>query len=77
MKRAGEFDKNDLYFGMKPTDTEPNPEKNSPMMPIAWTRDFKPESGNTVKIFTTTMGASVDFLSDDFRTLITNGVFGV
>lgn len=75
VKRAGEFDKEDLYFGMRPSDSDPVVEKNQPMMPIVWTRSFTPESGKTLKVLSTTMGASVDFLSDDFRKLLVNGVY--
>src|SRR5690554_6225064 len=45
------------------------------VMPIAWTLEYKGEAGNTSKIFTTTMGASVDLESADLRRLIVNAGF--
>jgi hypothetical protein len=48
---------------------------NDPMMPIAWTRELKNESGKTNKIFCTTMGAATDFQSEGLRRLVANGVF--
>src|SRR5690606_21441149 len=42
------------------------------IMPIAWTTSYKSESGNTGRVFTTTMGASIDFLSEDLRRLLIN-----
>ena len=48
---------------------------NTPMMPVAWVRDFKQESGVTNKVFTTTMGSATDFFSEDLRRLVVNGVY--
>lgn len=58
--------------GMKPSDKPLEGEKNNPMMPLAWTKEFKTESGKTSRIFCTTMGASTDFKSEDLRRLIVN-----
>lgn len=58
--------------GMTP-DTELNWEKA--VMPIAWTTNYTSEDGNTSKVFTTTMGASVDLESEDLRKLIVNASF--
>ncbi len=53
--------------GMKSTD-EPLPgKKNEPMMPVAWTRDYK---GG--RIFTTTMGASQDLEAAGTRRMLVN-----
>ena len=54
-------------------DTELNWEKS--VMPVAWTKTFTNESGKTNRIFTTTMGASVDLLSEDLRRLLVNAVY--
>src|SRR5439155_7294603 len=35
-------------------------DKNNPMMPVAWTKSYKSESGKTARVFTSTMGASED-----------------
>lgn len=49
--------------------------KNSPMQPIAWTRDYKNASGKINKILTTTMGAATDLSDESLRRLVANGVF--
>ena len=46
-----------------------------PVMPIAWTRYYTSENGNTGRVFTTTMGSSVDFLSEDLRRLLVNASY--
>lgn len=48
---------------------------NIPMMPVAWTREVKNDSGKTNKILTTTMGAATDLKDEDLRRLVVNGVF--
>lgn len=45
------------------------------LMPIAWTKAYQIDGGKKGKVFTTTMGASVDFLNEDLRKLVVNGVF--
>lgn len=45
------------------------------IMPLAWTLDYTGEDGNVSKVFTTTMGASVDLESEDLRRLIVNASF--
>lgn len=49
--------------------------KNSPMMPIAWTRTYKGAGGKSARVFTTTMGASRDLLSEGFRRMMVNAVY--
>jgi type 1 glutamine amidotransferase len=61
--------------GMKPTDPPVAGKKNNPMMPIAWTRNYKTSSGATARVFTTTMGASQDLLSEGFRRLLVNACY--
>lgn len=48
---------------------------NDPMMPIAWVRELKTDSGKTQRIVTTTMGAATDLSSEGLRRLVVNGVF--
>ena len=48
---------------------------NDPMMPVAWTREFKNESGKTNRILTTTMGSATDLTSEGLRRLVVNGVY--
>ncbi|MHC4995728.1 MAG: ThuA domain-containing protein [Planctomycetota bacterium] len=49
--------------------------KNDPMMALAWTRTYTAPSGKKGRAFCTTMGASVDFLSEDLRRLIVNAAY--
>ena len=48
---------------------------NKSIMPIAWTRTYTGENGKTGRVFTTTMGASIDFQSEDLRRLLVNACF--
>lgn len=48
---------------------------NDPAMPVAWTREYKNEAGNTNRILTTTMGAATDLKSEGLRRLVVNGIF--
>jgi type 1 glutamine amidotransferase len=70
--------------GMKPTDEPANDTKdkfgkprkqNDPMMPIAWVKTYRGESGKTGRVFTTTMGASQDLLSEGLRRLLVNACY--
>lgn len=72
--------------GMKPTDPPADYVKkrasdkqeqgvNSPMMPVAWTREVRNEAGKMNKVFTTTMGAATDLQSEGTRRLVVNSVF--
>ena len=48
---------------------------NDPMMPIAWTNSFAGRSGKSARVFTTTMGAASDLVSEGLRRLIVNCVY--
>ncbi|MBX7210625.1 MAG: ThuA domain-containing protein [Verrucomicrobiaceae bacterium] len=71
--------------GMNPTDAPADYKKknhagaeqgiNDPMMPVAWTREVKNDSGRTNKILCTTMGAATDLASEGLRRLVVNGVY--
>jgi hypothetical protein len=61
--------------GMKPTDPPVEGPKNSPMMPLAWIRNHASESGKAARVFTTTMGASVDLENEGLRRLIVNACY--
>jgi hypothetical protein len=82
--RAGEFDEQDLLYGMKPSDTEvatrntaniniENP--NEPMMPIVWSKTYQIEQGKEGMAITSTIGASADLLNAPLRRLFVNAVF--
>ena len=49
--------------------------KNNPMMPLAWLREYQIPNGKKGRAFCSTMGASLDFLSEDLRRLIVNAVY--
>jgi hypothetical protein len=71
--------------GMKPTDEPADYKKktaakveqgvNDPMMPVAWTRLHKNDTGRVNKIFCTTMGSATDLESEGLRRLIVNSLY--
>jgi len=65
----------EVVAGMKPTDPRLEGKKNDPMMPIAWFRNYKTETGNTSKIVTTTMGAATDFQNEGLRRFVVNACY--
>jgi len=82
--RKGEFNKDDAFYGMRPTDdevavTNPGQKKiediNAPMMPVAWTKSYQLPNGKKGKAFATTMGASTDLMSEGVRRLIVNASY--
>jgi hypothetical protein len=73
-----------VLVGMKPTDKPFEGKKkvrdrlialNDPMMPVAWTRTLKSEGGKATRVFTTTMGASEDLVSEGTRRLLVNAAY--
>jgi hypothetical protein len=50
-------------------------EKNSPMMPVAWTKSYKGASGKVSRVFNTTMGASQDLVFEGTRRMLVNAVY--
>ena len=48
----------------------PDPEKE--LMPVAWTRTYEAANGEHARVFTTTHGASEDFLNVGFRRMLIN-----
>ncbi len=61
--------------GMNPDDPPAEGEKNDPMMPIAWTKSYEAGSGNSGRVFTTTMGSSTDLESEGVRRLLVNAAY--
>ena len=45
------------------------------IMPVAWIKSYQNEMGKTAKIFATTMGASMDLLSEDLRRMLINASY--
>ena len=78
LERAGDFDADDVHFGMRPDDLpRPGDEKNNPMMPIAWTTSYQLPGGKKGKAFASTIGAATDFASEGTRRLLVNAVYWV
>lgn len=81
VNRKGEYDENDVFFGMKPSDDELAKENNNglkvdgELMPIAWTKSYQIPGGEKGKAFTSTIGAASDMLNEGVRRLLVNGVF--
>ena len=84
VNRPGEFDEGDLFYGMRPEDTEvagPDPEKpkkgnpNDPMMPIAWTKSYQIPGGESGQAFASTIGSSTDMLNEGVRRMYVNAVY--
>ncbi len=61
--------------GMSPDDAPVEGPKNSPMMPVAWTKTYKIDGGRTGNVFETTMGSSQDLESEGLRRLLVNAVY--
>ena len=61
-----------VLSGMKPDDP-PNPNKE--LLPIAWTKTFSGNPQKPTRVFTTTMGASRDLLSEGLRRLLVNATY--
>jgi type 1 glutamine amidotransferase len=60
---------------LKPDSQPVEGKKNDPMMPVAWTKTYKGESGQAGRVFTTTMGASEDLLFEGTRRMLVNACY--
>ena len=65
----------EVLTGMNPTDPPVAGKKNDPMMPVAWTKTYQGASGKTGRVFSTTMGASQDLLSEGTRRMLVNACY--
>jgi hypothetical protein len=61
--------------GMQATDKPVTGTQNEPMMPVAWVKTYKTESGKPGRAFATTMGASQDLQSEGLRRLLVNACY--
>lgn len=61
--------------GMKFDDEPVDGKVNEPMMPIAWTRIYKGESGKEARVFTSTIGAATDLVAEGTRRLLVNAAY--
>jgi len=54
-------------------DAQPDPEKEQ--VPVVWTRSYTGANAEEGRVFTSTHGASEDFLNDGFRRMMINAAF--
>lgn len=59
-----------ILSGMQPADAPVTDDRNDPLMPIGWTREYQ-----GARVFTSTMGAATDFLSPGVRRMIVNATY--
>lgn len=64
-----------VLTGMEKDDPAVEGPKNDPMMPVAWTKTYTTADGKTGRVFTTTMGASEDFVEPGLRRLVVNAAY--
>ena len=72
INRPRDYVDDDPFYGMRPTDSEPDVTKNDPMMPIAWCGTYKIPEGERGRVFTSTIGAANDMASEGVRRLLVN-----
>ena len=54
------------------TEADAPPDSNKEQLPVAWTRSYAGADGAAARVFTTTHGASEDFLNAGFRRMLVN-----
>lgn len=64
-----------VLSGMTPDAPLADSPKNDPMMPVAWINHYELTEGKKGRVFTTTMGAGRDFLSEGTRRLMVNAAY--
>jgi len=80
INRQGEFNEEDVFFGMKPSDTEiaevnnNGRRVNDTLMPIAWVKSYQVPNGERGRSFASTVGSSSDLLIEGTRRLLVNGI---
>ena len=85
LKRKGQVEKGDPFFGMKPDDEVSDRKTrgpsggeqpvNDPMMPVAWTKSYQLPDGKQGQAFATTMGSSTDLANEALRRLVVNAAY--
>jgi hypothetical protein len=63
-----------VLSGLNPTDPLVTDKRKGVRMPWAWFRNYTAPSGKKGRSFTTTAGASLDFLNEDLRRLMVNAM---
>lgn len=68
---------NVLVWGALTDGKSPESEINwtKSILPVAWTNHYTSDTGNTGRVFTTTMGAAVDLQNEDLRRLLVNACY--
>ena len=66
-----------VLAGLKPTDPLVTDKRKGVRMPWAWFRNYTAPSGKQGRSFTTTAGASLDFLNEDLRRLMVNAMLSL
>lgn len=61
--------------GMKPDAAPVADERTKRNMPVSWIRERKLESGETQRVFASTLGAAVDLKSEDLRRVFVNSAY--
>ncbi len=64
-----------VLVGMNQDDPPLAGKKNDPMMPIAWIKTHTGKEGKTARVFTSTIGASQDLLSEGVRRMFVNACY--
>ncbi|HRP54482.1 ThuA domain-containing protein [Agriterribacter sp.] len=66
-----------LVYGQSTNGLSPdsNVNLNKSVMPVSWIRTYQGENGQTGRVFASTVGASIDFKSEDLRRLFVNATF--
>jgi len=89
INRTADYNEQDTLYGMRFTDNqvagvemekdqdgkETKMNRNDPMMPVAWTKSYQIPGGQKGNVFTTTMGAATDLLTEGTRRMLVNSVF--
>lgn len=66
-----------VLSGLKPTDPPVSDQRKDVRMPFAWFKTYTAPSGKRGRSFTTTAGASLDWLSEDLRRLMVNAMLSL
>jgi hypothetical protein len=66
-----------VLSGLKPTDPPVTDARKDVRMPFAWFKNYTAPSGKQGRSFTTTAGASLDFLNEDLRRLMVNAMLSL
>lgn len=66
-----------LVYGQSTNGLSPDSSINlsKSIMPVAWIKSYQGENGTTGRVFASTIGASIDFKSEDLRRLFVNAAF--